>query len=104
MSKLYDGLVEYFNNTPKEKIDKDFDEIMEKYGHIESPIAEDYFKYVDDINKDIDKKYQFYLSICNIKNPMTRSEFIDAVREGRTYAFPTKKEGVLRYYKCGDLK
>lgn len=20
------------------------------------------------------------------------------------YAFPTKKEGVLRYYKCGDLE
>lgn len=61
-------------------------------------------KYVEDINNDIDKKYQFYLSICNIENPMTRNEFIDAVREGRTYAFPTKKEGVLRYYKAGDLK
>ena len=32
--KLYDGLVDYFNNTSKEKIDKDFDEIHKKYGHI----------------------------------------------------------------------
>lgn len=103
MGKLYDGLVEYFNNTPQEKIDKDFDEIHKKYGHIGLDV-EEYIKYAEDINNDIDKKYQFYLSICNIKNPMTRSEFIDAVREGKTYAFPTKKEGVLRYYKCGDLE
>ena len=50
-----------------------------------------------------DDAYRHYLSIANVEQKMTKEEFIEAVKEGKTYALPTKKECILQYYKAGDL-
>lgn len=62
-------------------------------------------KYLVDNNVHIwdDDAYRHYLNICNVEKPMTKEEFIEAVKEGKTYAFPTEKECVLKFYKAGDL-
>lgn len=62
-------------------------------------------KYLVDNNVHIwdDDAYRVYLEICNTEIKMTKEEFLEAVKEGKTYAFPTKKEGILKYYKAGDL-
>lgn len=62
-------------------------------------------KYLVDNNIHIwdDDSYRHYITICNTEVKMTKEEFIEAVKEGKTYAFPTEKEGLLKYYKAGDL-
>nr|MBP3680790.1 thymidylate synthase [Clostridia bacterium] len=62
-------------------------------------------KYLVNNNVHIwdDDAYRHYLTICNTEVKMTKEEFIEAVKEGKTYAFPTEKEGFLKYYKAGDL-
>jgi len=62
-------------------------------------------KYLVDNNIHIwdDDAYRYYLEISNVNEKFSKDEFIDAVREERTFAFPTDKEWLLRYYKAGDL-
>ena len=51
-----------------------------------------------------DDAYRHYLGICNIENPMSKEEFINAVKEEKTFAFADKEnEHMLHYYKAGDL-
>ena len=63
-------------------------------------------KYLVDNNVHIwdDDAYRHYLEICNIENPMSKEEFINAVIEEKTFAFVDKEsEHMLHYYKAGDL-
>ena len=62
-------------------------------------------KFLVDNNVNIwnDDAYRHYLNICNTEVKMTKDEFIEAVKEERTYAFPTEKDWIKRYYKAGDL-
>lgn len=63
-------------------------------------------KYLVDNNVHIwdDDAYRHYLGICNIENPMSKEEFINAVKEEKTFAFADKEnEHMLHYYKAGDL-
>lgn len=63
-------------------------------------------KYLVDNNVHIwdDDAYRVYLEKCTATEKMTKEEFLEAVKEGRTYAFRDKeKEHILHYYKAGDL-
>ena len=63
-------------------------------------------KYLVDNNVHIwdDDAYRHYLDICNVENPMPKEEFINAVKEEKTFAFKDKEnEHMLHYYKAGDL-
>ena len=63
-------------------------------------------KYLVDNNVHIwdDDAYRHYLGICNIESPMSKEEFINAVKEEKTFAFSDKEnEHMLHYYKAGDL-
>ena len=63
-------------------------------------------KYLVDNNVHIwdDDAYRHYLGICNIESPMSKEEFINAVKEEKTFAFADKEnEHMLHYYKAGDL-
>lgn len=63
-------------------------------------------KYLVDNNVHIwdDDAYRHYLDICNVENPMSKEEFINAVKEEKTFAFKDKEnEHMLHYYKAGDL-
>lgn len=63
-------------------------------------------KYLVDNNVHIwdDDAYRHYLDICNIESPMSKEEFINAVKEEKTFAFADKEsEHMLHYYKAGDL-
>lgn len=50
MEKVYDKLKQYFNTTPKEQIQKDWEEIK-KYNEI-GPTVEEYLNYVKQYNND----------------------------------------------------
>ena len=51
-----------------------------------------------------DDAYRWYSKLSkNMNSKMTKEEFIEAVKQEKIYAFKTDKEGVLRYYKAGDL-
>ena len=66
-------------------------------------------KYLVDNDVHIwdDDAYRFYRELFLVggdeKNCMTKEEFLEAVKEEKTYAFKTAKEGILKYYKAGDL-
>lgn len=66
-------------------------------------------KYLVDNDVHIwdDDAYRFYRELFLVggdeKNCMTKEEFLDAVKEEKTYTFKTAKEGILKYYKAGDL-
>ena len=66
-------------------------------------------KYLIDNNVHIwdDDAYRFYRELFLVGGKeeycMSKEEFLDAVKKEKTYAFKTAKEGVLRYYKAGDL-
>lgn len=63
-------------------------------------------KYLLDNNCNIwtDDAYKFYLNQAKYgHSKMSKEEFIDAVKECRTYAFNTERDGILKYYKAGDL-
>ena len=47
MSKLLESLKKYFEETPKEQLDKDFEEIYNKWGHIGIGVEE----YLESIKK-----------------------------------------------------
>lgn len=51
-----------------------------------------------------DDAYKYYLNLSKYGNTqMSKEEFVEAVKEGRTYALKTEKEDILQYYKAGDL-
>lgn len=63
-------------------------------------------KYLVDNNVHIwdDDAYRYYLELSKINHTqMSKDEFLQAVKEERTYAFNTEKSGFLKYYKAGDL-
>ena len=63
-------------------------------------------KYLIDNNTHIwdDDAYRYYLEISkNQDKQYTKEEFLEAVKEQRTFALKTDKEGFLKYYKAGDL-
>ena len=63
-------------------------------------------KYLIDNNTHIwdDDAYRFYLEKAKFQNEkLTKEEFLEAVKEQRTFAFKTDKDGILKYYKAGDL-
>ena len=66
-------------------------------------------KYLVDNNVHIwdDDAYRFYRELFLVGGKeeycMSKEEFLNAVKKKKTYAFKTAKEGVLRYYKAGDL-
>ena len=45
MSKILESLKKYFEETPKEQLDKDFEEIYNKWGHI-GPTDEEYLESI----------------------------------------------------------
>lgn len=47
MSKVLESLKKYFEETPKEQLDKDFEEIYNKWGHIGIGVEE----YLESIKK-----------------------------------------------------
>ena len=47
MSKVLESLKKYFEETPKEQLDKDFEEIENKWGHIGVGVEE----YLESIKK-----------------------------------------------------
>lgn len=63
-------------------------------------------KYLLDNNTHIwdDDAYRFYLEKAKYQNEkLTKEEFLEAVKEEKIFAFKTDKEGILKYYKAGDL-
>ena len=63
-------------------------------------------KYLIDNNTHIwdDDAYRYYLELSkNQEKQYTKEEFLEAVKEQRTFAFKSDKEGFLKYYKAGDL-
>ena len=44
MSRIYKSLKKYFKETPKNKLDKDYKEISEKYEGVETTV-EEWLKY-----------------------------------------------------------
>ena len=58
MGEIYDQLKEYFKNTPKDVLDKEFEEINSKWGSI-GPDVDKYEKFVRNIveNNDMKSKY-----------------------------------------------
>lgn len=63
-------------------------------------------KYLVDNNVHIwdDDAYRYYLELTEGRHTqMSKEEFLIAVKEGRTYALKTKKDGILKYYVAGDL-
>ena len=50
MEKVYDKLKQYFNTTPKEQLQKDWEE-LKKYNKI-GPTVEEYLNYVKQYNND----------------------------------------------------
>ena len=63
-------------------------------------------KYLVDNNVHIwdDDAYRHYLDICNVEIPLSKEEFIEAVKEEKTFAFIDKeRKDILHYYKAGDL-
>ena len=50
MGKIYDALKEHFENTPKDVLDKEFEEINSKWGNI-GPDVDEYVKFVESIKK-----------------------------------------------------
>ena len=47
MNKVLESLKKYFEETPKEQLDKDFEEIYNKWGHIGIGVEE----YLESIKK-----------------------------------------------------
>ena len=47
MSNILESLKKYFEETPKEQLDKDFEEIYNKWGHIGLTVEE----YLESIKK-----------------------------------------------------
>lgn len=63
-------------------------------------------KYLVENNVHIwdDDAYRYYLELTKDKHiQLSKEEFLNAVKEEKTYMFETEKEGVLKYYKAGDL-
>ena len=63
-------------------------------------------KYLIDNDTHIwdDDAYRYYLELSkNQEQQYTKEEFLEAVKEQRTFAFKSDKEGFLKYYKAGDL-
>lgn len=50
MEKVYDKLKQYFNTTPKEQLQKDWEK-LKKYNEI-GPTVEEYLNYVKQYNND----------------------------------------------------
>ena len=50
MEKVYDKLKQYFNTTPKEQLQKDWEKLT-KYNEI-GPTVEEYLNYVKQYNND----------------------------------------------------
>ena len=50
MGKVYDKLKQYFNTTPKEQLQKDWEK-LKKYNEI-GPTVEEYLNYVKQYNND----------------------------------------------------
>lgn len=45
MSKLVEQLKEYFENTSKEQLEKEYEEIYKKYGHV-GPTVDEYLESI----------------------------------------------------------
>lgn len=63
-------------------------------------------KYLIDNNTHIwdDDAYRFYLENAkHQKGILSKEKFLEAVKEEKIFAFKTEKEGILSYYKAGDL-
>lgn len=45
MDKLVEQLKEYFENTPKEQLEKEYEEIYKKYGHV-GPTVDEYLESI----------------------------------------------------------
>lgn len=45
MYKLVEQLKEYFENTPKEQLEKEYEEIYKKYGHV-GPTVDEYLESI----------------------------------------------------------
>lgn len=66
-------------------------------------------KYLVDNNVHIwdDDAYRYYRELFLVKGKeeycMSKEEFLDAVKEGKNYAFKTEREGILKHYVAGDL-
>lgn len=51
-----------------------------------------------------DRQYEYYLELSKfVEKQMDKEEFGQAILKKRTYAFPTIREGILRFYIAGDL-
>ena len=51
-----------------------------------------------------EKQYEYYIEMSRfVSKQMDKEEFKQAIIEGRTYIFPTVKEGILKFYVAGDL-
>jgi thymidylate synthase len=50
-----------------------------------------------------DDAYKWYLKLAkNVPSKMSKEEFVEAVKEGRSYAFPIN-DSTHKFYKAGDL-
>lgn len=56
MKNFAEQLKEYFNNTPKDVINKEFKETQERYKDV-GPTVDEYFGYVESIKKK-EKKHK----------------------------------------------
>lgn len=58
MGKIYDTLKEHFENTPKDVLDREFEEINSKWGNI-GPDVDKYEKFVRNIKENNNMKNDF---------------------------------------------